>query len=64
MNTKNVGQFRKEERIMSCKSCQSENHHKFSAEIAIHFAGLKGLNRPIVWVSKASVLFELWFHGI
>ena len=50
MNTKNVGQFRREERAMSCKSCQSENHHNFSAEIAIHFPGLRGLNKPIVWV--------------
>ena len=50
MNTKNVGQFRREERVMSCKSCQSENRHKFSAEIAIHFPGLKGLSKPIVWI--------------
>jgi hypothetical protein len=35
---------------MSCKSCQSENHHNFNGEVAIHLPGLKGLNKPIVWV--------------
>jgi hypothetical protein len=35
---------------MSCKSCQSDNEQTFSAEIAIHFPGLKGLDKPIVWV--------------
>jgi hypothetical protein len=35
---------------MSCKSCQSENQGNFNGEIAIHFPGLKGLDKPIVWV--------------
>ena len=35
---------------MSCKSCQSENQHTFNGEIAIHFPGLRGLDKPIVWV--------------
>jgi len=35
---------------MSCKSCKSENHRKFNGEVAIHFPGLEGLNKPIVWV--------------
>ena len=35
---------------MSCKSCQSENQRTFNGEIAIHFPGLKGLDKPIVWV--------------
>ena len=35
---------------MSCKSCQSQNQHNFTAEVAIHFPGLKGLDKPIVWV--------------
>ena len=35
---------------MSCKCCQSKNHRNFNGEVAIHFPGLKGLNRPIVWV--------------
>jgi hypothetical protein len=36
--------------LMSCKSCQSENHRNFNGEVALHFPGLKGLNKPIVWV--------------
>jgi hypothetical protein len=35
---------------MSCKSCRSENQRTFNGEIAIHFPGLKGLDKPIVWV--------------
>ena len=33
-----------------CKSCQSGNQRTFTGEIAIHFPGLKDLNKPIVWV--------------
>ena len=35
---------------MSCKACQSENQRTLGAEIAIHFPGLKGLDKPVVWV--------------
>jgi hypothetical protein len=35
---------------MSCKSCHSENQRDLSGEVAIHFPGLKGLDKPIVWV--------------
>jgi len=35
---------------MSCKSCQSENQRNSNGEVAIHFPGLKGLDKPIVWV--------------
>ena len=35
---------------MSCKSCLSEHQSNLSGEIAIHFPGLKGLDKPIVWV--------------
>ena len=35
---------------MSCRSCQSENQRDFNGEVAIHFPGLKGLDKPIVWV--------------
>jgi len=35
---------------MSCKSCLSEHQSKLNAEVAIHFPGLKGLERPIVWM--------------
>jgi hypothetical protein len=36
--------------VMFCKSCLSENQRNFNGEIAIHFHGLKGLDKPIVWV--------------
>jgi hypothetical protein len=32
-----------------CPSCSSENQRKFNGELALHFPGLKGLNKPIVW---------------
>jgi hypothetical protein len=35
---------------LACKSCGSDNLRKFTAETAIHFPGLKGLGKPIVWV--------------
>jgi hypothetical protein len=35
---------------MSCKSCQSEHQSSLNGEIAIHFPGLNGLDKPIVWV--------------
>ena len=35
---------------MSCKSCQSQSQRNFNGEIAIHFPGLKDLDKPIVWV--------------
>lgn len=35
---------------MSCKSCESRNQREFNGETAIHFLGLKGLEKPIVWV--------------
>jgi hypothetical protein len=33
-----------------CRHCQSENQETFSGEIALHFGGLEGLDKPIVWV--------------
>lgn len=33
-----------------CKSCQSDKQKNFTGEIAIHFPGLKGLEKGIVWV--------------
>jgi hypothetical protein len=33
-----------------CQSCSSERREEFNAETAIHFRGLEGLNKPIVWV--------------
>jgi hypothetical protein len=35
---------------MFCKSCASGNHRTFNGEVAIHFPGLAGLNKPILWV--------------
>lgn len=35
---------------MACKSCKSENQSDFNGEIGIHFPGLKGLEKPLVWV--------------
>jgi hypothetical protein len=39
-----------ESRLPHCTSCHSENQKTFTAEIAIHFPGIEGLNKPIVWV--------------
>lgn len=33
-----------------CRSCHSANKSMFNGEIALHFPGLEGLDRPIVWV--------------
>ena len=35
---------------MFCRSCKSGNHRSFKGEVAVHFPGLAGLNKPIVWV--------------
>ena len=35
---------------MFCKSCQSENERNFNGGIGMHFPGLEGLDKPIVWV--------------
>jgi len=36
---------------MRCRSCSaSPEVQTFSAEVALHFQGLDGLNKPIVWV--------------
>ncbi len=35
---------------MPCKSCASVNQEKFSAEMGIHFIGLKNIDKPVVWV--------------
>ena len=41
---------------MTCLSCGSTNESKLTAEIAIHFPGLKNLNKPIVWVFSEIVV--------
>ena len=35
---------------MTCQVCGSGQGRAFNGEIAIHFPGLDGLNKPIVWV--------------
>jgi hypothetical protein len=35
---------------VTCKGCHSEKESVFNGEVAIHFPGLGGLDKPIVWV--------------
>ena len=35
---------------MPCKSCGAVNQSKFTGEMAIHFPGLKNIDKPVVWV--------------
>jgi hypothetical protein len=35
---------------MVCKRCASDRQGSFNGEIALHFPGLQGLDKPIVWV--------------
>lgn len=35
---------------MTCKWCGSDKQRKFTAEVAIHFPGLKGIDKPAVLV--------------
>jgi hypothetical protein len=35
---------------VSCKACRSDRQEKFIAEVAIHFPGLIGLDKPTVFV--------------
>ena len=47
---------------MSCKSCHSQNQRAYSAEVAIHFPGLKGLDKPTVFVfAKLLVCLDCGF---
>ncbi len=41
---------------MPCKSCSSVNEKKFSAEMGIHFPGLKNIDKPTVWVASEFVI--------
>ena len=34
---------------VECPSCSSKNQCAPNAEIALHFPGLRGLDKPIVW---------------
>jgi hypothetical protein len=45
-----------------CRSCQSDNQSAFNGEIALHFPGLDGLNKPIVWAfSEVAVCLDCGF---
>jgi len=47
---------------MSCKNCESDNCQIFNGEMSIHFPGLDGLDKPIVWVfPKLSVCLHCGF---
>jgi hypothetical protein len=47
---------------MVCKRCASNHQNAFNGEIAIHFPGLKGLDKPIVWVfPKLAVCLDCGF---
>jgi hypothetical protein len=35
---------------MFCKSCGSERQRNFNSEVAIHFPGFDGLDKPVVLV--------------
>jgi len=35
---------------MSCKGCCSDKQSAFNVEIALHFPGPQGVDKPIVWV--------------
>jgi len=37
-------------RSVHCTSCGSANVGEFTGEIAIHFPGLKNIDKPAVWV--------------
>lgn len=47
---------------MTCKECYSANWRGFTAEINIHFPGIKGIDIPTVWVfPKMSVCMDCGF---
>jgi hypothetical protein len=41
---------------MPCKACHSDKQRVFNGEIAIHFPGLEGLNKSMVWVFPRVVI--------
>jgi len=49
----NGGTFRRRypwTRTMACRGCNSYNQKTFNSKVALHFPGLEGLDKPIVWV--------------
>jgi hypothetical protein len=46
----------------ACRSCHSSNQNVFNGEVAIHFPGLEGVNKPIVWAfPKLTVCLDCGF---
>lgn len=43
-------------KIEKCERCFSQLRPYFSGEVAIHFTGLGGLDKPIVWVFPTLVV--------
>lgn len=41
---------------MTCRTCGSDKQGKFTAEIAIHFPGLKNIDKPHVWLSPVLLI--------
>jgi hypothetical protein len=41
---------------MRCKSCGSEDLREFTAEIAVHFLGLKNIDKPHVFIYPALIV--------
>jgi hypothetical protein len=35
---------------MSCKRCAFDDQKNFNGELALHFPGMAGLDKPIVWI--------------
>jgi hypothetical protein len=35
---------------MNCKRCASDVQKVFNGELAIHFPGMEGIDKPVVWV--------------
>lgn len=43
----------------ACDRCGSKRRGTFNGEIALHFTGLNGLSKPIVWIfPKVAVCFD------
>jgi hypothetical protein len=49
MYTESEGRALRAKGDTRCKSCQSLRQETFNGEIAIHFSGIEGLKKPIVW---------------
>ena len=41
---------------MACKGCHSDRQSVFNGEIAIHFRGLEGLEKPILWIFRETMV--------